>query len=669
MGRISYFFVRIREAGPKLVFAKLDQRAKPYWYWPGYAWARHIGAEGRAVGGGLVAIGAAVREAFRANGIADASYVDRVSARVEDALSGEVSVLGFGRTQAPSGVGWLKDPFHIYEWPLVYFPFCDFVAAGRRCDVKVPWEMSRLQHLVWLAEGATVLSEETGARCRSTALRILRDWRRANPVGYGVNWTCGMEVAIRAINIVLGTTALLDGDDAETLAEVGNCVEEHLCFLERFPEKSDVPGNHLLADLLGEVVARAALFGFGDARTRTAVELFAAECDRQFDADGCHIEHSTVYHRLCMEMIALGLAIGCRGAPAAAALLRATFGRAAEFAAGVASRTGRLPVFGDQDSGFVVWFGESAQQLDGRLMPKSDAADVPQTDIYSFIAALSTLGGGFFPKVPSAPGARLKSGFASLRSRDLVLTLKSGPQGLAGRAPHDHDDALHVCLSVGGTDLLVDAGCHSYTLDPGMRRMALLSSSHNAPRLTDAERFNPVTGSVMPTVRGAPTAKVTFGPQRECTGTLEFGASLRLLRQVKLLAQGASVIAIIRDSWSANTDVPLTICWRFSPAWRLVNLSEQMSGEQAGGNGAITAMLVNRNNTTDHQEQVGLKVVASVEMRVEVARIEFSPDYGALTKCDALLVLLAPSSQGSVRLELSCPFEGGSASTAIHWSP
>ena len=116
MVRLSYVLQRVREAGLRMVIAKARQRLLPYLYWPIYALARRFGGKrGGVACEEFLAIGAVVREAFHEQWSKDPSYPERVRARVEDVLSGKISVLGFGRTDAPSGSGWRRDTFHSYE--------------------------------------------------------------------------------------------------------------------------------------------------------------------------------------------------------------------------------------------------------------------------------------------------------------------------------------------------------------------------------------------------------------------------------------------------------------------------------------------------------------------------------------------------------------------------
>jgi hypothetical protein len=71
-------------------------------------------------------------------------------------------------------------------------------------DVKVPWGLSRMQHLPQLTllyssyhdKNSSIKYNKYSQEFRNQIL----DFISTNPVGYGVNWACPMDVAIRAIN-------------------------------------------------------------------------------------------------------------------------------------------------------------------------------------------------------------------------------------------------------------------------------------------------------------------------------------------------------------------------------------------------------------------------------------------------------------------------------------
>lgn len=439
----------------------------------------------------------------------DQGYASRVARRAAVAVGGRFAVLGYGETDIPTGAGWRTDPFHEHEWKLDFFSKVDFVAAGSRCDVKIPWELSRLQFLVWLAQGARS-TDGSAATCLANFEAILVDWIAANPAGFGVNWSCGMEVAIRSVNLVFAAALIADRLSEAVRRTLVQSLYEHRDFLRRFPEYSDVPGNHYLADLMGIAVLDRALDGPVSRSFARSAAKFASEADRQFEPSGIHLEHSTVYHRLCMDMVAIVHAISGSAEDQVGERLSAVLERGLRFADGIASPGGLLPMFGDCDSGHILWFGGDARRIDAlRAYCCGEAGDGGQDDFARFLRGFRADADPKFKRSSPAPG--IYGPLVTLRADPMTLIARHGGQGLGGRAPHDHDDALSFWAFLSDDDLFVDMGTLGYTLDEDDRRAAIVSTAHPIWSPPGRERFAPVKGSVFVTVRGAPDATVEFG--------------------------------------------------------------------------------------------------------------------------------------------------------------
>ena len=115
-------------------------------------------------------------------------------------------------------------------------------------DVKVPWELGRLQHLPQLALCAVLAQAEVrGFAPPADYLQELRcqvlDFLALNPPRFGINWMCPMDVGIRVANMVLAFDLVigseLDSDGAiidqplidmvvRSVREHANHVADHL---------------------------------------------------------------------------------------------------------------------------------------------------------------------------------------------------------------------------------------------------------------------------------------------------------------------------------------------------------------------------------------------------------------------------------------------------------
>ncbi|MDC0309234.1 heparinase II/III family protein [bacterium] len=177
-------------------------------------------------------------------------------------------------------------------------------------DVKVPWELSRTQHLPQMAlRAATRVVKD--AEVQQLVRDIRNQWLdfiATNPPGFGVNWLCPMDIAIRAANwclawdILQAAGFMLDPEDENVLAhslyDHGHYIVGHLEWLNH-------RANHYLADICGLAFIAAYLpeTRETDRWLTFAIGQLHVETLRQFLPDGGNFEGSTAYHRLSTEMV------------------------------------------------------------------------------------------------------------------------------------------------------------------------------------------------------------------------------------------------------------------------------------------------------------------------------------------------------------------------------
>jgi len=179
-------------------------------------------------------------------------------------------------------------------------------------DVKVPWELARLQHLPQLAlYGETGKLEKDSREFRNQVL----DFSSANPPGFGVNWMCTMDVAIRAANLLVGLDLFRSRGaefDKEFLDEFGALIEAHGKHIVGNLEWHDKHrANHYLADIAGLIFVATYMPSTPETDTwlAFAVRQLIEEVRLQFGPDGANFEASTSYHRLSTEMVVYATAM------------------------------------------------------------------------------------------------------------------------------------------------------------------------------------------------------------------------------------------------------------------------------------------------------------------------------------------------------------------------
>jgi len=177
-------------------------------------------------------------------------------------------------------------------------------------DVKFPWELSRLQHLPQLALYLNNLDYKSSSakKIEKEIFNQILDFIAFNPPLYGVNWTCSMEVAIRAVNILM-TIFLMPKEKDSSFAEktniIINSLYDHAKYILKNLEWSPNRGNHYLANLCG-LICLSSLLPETSESNRWLAFSFAElnrEISYQFNFDGSNFEGSTGYHYLTLEMI------------------------------------------------------------------------------------------------------------------------------------------------------------------------------------------------------------------------------------------------------------------------------------------------------------------------------------------------------------------------------
>ncbi len=187
-------------------------------------------------------------------------------------------------------------------------------------DVKTPWELARMQHLLAMAQSAAMAQAEKGHV--SDAMRYadefsaqIADFIAANPPRFGVNWVTSMDVGIRVANWLIAYDIFrsLGFSFSEEWEYVfRRSIWEHGAHIASNLEwSSTLRGNHYLADIAGLLFCAAWLprTQEADVWLAFAVQEFIVEIELQFLSDGGNFEASLPYHRLSAEMAVYGAAL------------------------------------------------------------------------------------------------------------------------------------------------------------------------------------------------------------------------------------------------------------------------------------------------------------------------------------------------------------------------
>ncbi|MDH5763414.1 MAG: heparinase II/III family protein [Nitrospinota bacterium] len=187
-------------------------------------------------------------------------------------------------------------------------------------DIKVPWELSRMQHLTQLARAYSLaVNGVKGAyppeKYSNEFRNQILDFISSNPPRFGVNWHCPMDVGIRVSNwLVAYDLFKAEGAsfDANFEQAFKNSVYDHgLHIIQNLEWNPTLRSNHYLADIVGLLFVSAYLprAPETDSWLAFSIQEFIQAMEEQFHPDGSNFEASTCYHRLSSEMMIYGTAL------------------------------------------------------------------------------------------------------------------------------------------------------------------------------------------------------------------------------------------------------------------------------------------------------------------------------------------------------------------------
>ncbi len=225
----------------------------------------------------------------------------------------------------------LIDPeYHPIDWQLDFksgyrwheHTWYKFIIFGHRlgADIKVPWELARMQHLPMLA-WAFLLAQESAVEFGPPSIYYnefrnqVLDFIANNPPRFGVNWYYAMDVSIRAANWLVAYDIFkshgTEYDERFKRVFIQSIYEHGKHIVTNLEWSPNHRANHYLANIAGLVFVAAYLpeSPETDSWLELAVHELIKEVGLQFNEDGTNFEASTGYHCFVAEMVTYATAL------------------------------------------------------------------------------------------------------------------------------------------------------------------------------------------------------------------------------------------------------------------------------------------------------------------------------------------------------------------------
>lgn len=382
------------------------------------------------------------------------------------------------------------------EWKL-------FDMRPANADIKYPWELTRCQHFLALAQAYALFRDEGYAR---EIVDQMLDYIEANPIGIGINWTCTMDVALRAANWCFALPSILTCKTVtpqEWEAIYRHLFATGLFIVSHFENHYEVTSNHYLSNLVGLHILAAE---FGDLPAGLAWDAFARqaierEIEVQILADGADYESSIPYHRLVLELFLGSYRLAQWQNRPLSPGFKAALVRMTTFLEGVLRPDGRMPVIGDADDGrlmIATGYGHFDPGRGGHVLAPAGLALAEDRWIakgYALEGNEALWECAWWGFDPAQVKERVKTSAASsfvcrfFSEAGLVvakdeqagnyLLIANSRVGTNGFGNHKHCDQLSFDYVDRGTALIVDPGSYVYTSDFAARNRFRRTAAHN----------------------------------------------------------------------------------------------------------------------------------------------------------------------------------------------
>lgn len=388
---------------------------------------------------------------------------------------------------------WQRDYASGKQSALSYAGTLDYRDAERVGDVKVVWELSRMQYLTRLAQAWRWSGD---ARFAEEVVSQITHWIEGNPWMMGINWVSPMECSLRVLSWTWAFHLIRDweglSDHFCRLLVVS--IDQHLRVIDSTYSLYSSANNHLIAEASGVYVAASYWRGLRRAeRWRCRARAYLVrECMRQNSRDGVNEEHSFPYQFFVWELLVLPLLVGRAMGEDFPAEYWSRLEKMAEFIAWVSDSGGNTPKMGDQDDGKALDLGGDAEHSADSLLALASVL-FKRDDFRGWAGAFPEERAAWLTGVVSLPSVAAVSlrasrsfregGYHVLRSGtsasdEVFLLFDVAPNGDAVTAAHGHADALSVILNLGGREFLSDPGTFSYQ-DAPLRHFFRATAQHN----------------------------------------------------------------------------------------------------------------------------------------------------------------------------------------------
>lgn len=418
-------------------------------------------------------------------------------------LKHKFDLLGSGMVDLGENIRWNQDFKSGFVWENEFYKNIKIIDLDNNADVKVPWELSRFQHLFTLGKAYWITDD---LKYYEEAKNEIIDWIEKNPIYNSINWTCAMDVAIRVVNLIFFYFLFEEFiiKDKDFLKKINEIFYFHGEYIYNNLEKNlGLSNNHYLSNLVGLLFLGVYFKDLKINKVKKWLKYSVKELEKEMmiqnNADGTNYETSTSYHRLVLELMFYSILLLKKNNLSFTDEYEKRLEKMFEFLAKITKSNGKIPLIGDVDNGRLVILSNyydwkvndvrnilslGGEYFDNEFLKEVSAKEL-EDKIWIF-ASEEVYSENFFKNSV----AFYNGGYYLLQNKNFYCIIRCGELSLRGQGGHSHNDQLSIELNVCGEDFFVDTGTGVYTADKNIRNLFRSTKQHNTVNIPPYEQNN-----------------------------------------------------------------------------------------------------------------------------------------------------------------------------------
>jgi len=382
------------------------------------------------------------------------------------------------------------------QWPIIHYSKIDYRPGNPYGDVRINWELNRLQFLPFIAIA-------NGELARS----ILLDWLHKNPYQQGPAYLSAMEVAIRWMSVyrtasILGqkTDKLLNRKLTGLAIVSGKFIEKHL-------STHSSAGNHLIVEAVGLFWIGRALekYNLGQRLLRKSRKILPAQICRQINPDGTNKEQTLWYLSFVLDAVFHYFLL--EDQEQIPRKVKQRIGKSVQLLHEITAGQHQFPDYGDRDDGYIFHLPNQYNKLPfsgllsiGALYFKNDQWRRSDRLACQRLSFWEPKGQPAIEPMDAEPGSSVESdlyiktfpsgGMTWMKQGKGKLLFRHAPLGLGNTYGHGHADALSIILYWDDVPLLLDLGSGQYNGDQAIRDFFRSTIAHNTVEIEGQDQAN-----------------------------------------------------------------------------------------------------------------------------------------------------------------------------------